>query len=107
NTEAAGEARVRAGGQVVTAVVDPVELEFQVGIQVPVHARADAVHDTALDAVEARAVVEVGVGVAGGDFPGAQGPVQAAVFIADKPGGGEGASASDVIATEPDKAHAG
>src|SRR5262245_25023317 len=86
-----------AGGHIIAVIVHPLELEFQVGAEVPVQADGDAIHLAALDGVLAAAVVEINVRVACGQLDGAQTPVHATVFIADEPGVGERATTAEVV----------
>src|SRR6516225_8677117 len=80
-------------------VPDILELQFDSIIEIPVQAGAETVHDAAFDALQAGAVVEIDVGIACGQFPGAPAPVEVvAVFIPGEPGVGERALAAEVIA---------
>src|SRR5205823_2358947 len=97
DAQAIDRTRNHAGPQVEPFIVHVLELDLEVGIQIPVQAHGNTVHDAAPDGTVT--AVEVEVRVADSRLPGPDPPVEAAMFIADEPEGG--VRTGDIGRTEP------
>src|SRR5437016_4865378 len=80
----ARQVAVAAARLVPAGVIDVLELDLQVRVQVPVDSQGQPLLDAALD----RAVVQVQVRIARGEFPSPAAPAGAAFGVAHGPEGG-------------------